>query len=242
MEALEHPPGLVKRLSERARKVAKQQWEHLVGELEESQEAMQLIRARMTAERELTEEERDKVRSQLMDLVRIFPAGLIVAANSVMPIPGTSVLTPWLLVKLGLMPSRWRESHVLHQLQRQQELLRRTGHTSEAVRLGVLRDRLEHEAEQRDAIQREARLLTHWDENENGVWDPSERKAYEAECDKIRDMVRKHATRKHWFLEHEGTVFGPSRLSQLEFDSVGAFLVCYDGRTGWVALADVLDD
>jgi hypothetical protein len=241
MEALEKPPGLFKRMSKKAKNVAKQQWGHLVGELQESKEAMNLIALKMKGERELTAEETDKVRGQLLDLVRVFPAGLIAAANSAFPVPGTGVFTPWILARLGLMPSRWREAHLLSQLQQQQEVLRRTGHAAEASRLGVLRDRLEHEAEQRDAIQREARLLTHWDANNNGVWDPEERAEYAKECEQIRKKVEQHAARKIWFFEHEGSVFGPVRMSELDLSTAGALLVCFEGKTGWVGLSDVLD-
>ena len=43
-------------------------------------------------------------------------AGILAAANSTFPVPGTGLLTPWLLQRLGLMPSRWREAHLLLQL------------------------------------------------------------------------------------------------------------------------------
>lgn len=241
MEAIETPPGLIGRLSQKAKQAASRQWRHLVGELQESREAMGLIAARLKGDRELEPEEVDKVRSQMMDLVKVFPAGLIAAANSALPIPGTSVFTPWILARLGLMPSRWREAHVLEELKRQQEVLRRTGHAKEASEIGVLREALEHEAEQRDAVSRDARVLTHWDANDNGVWDPEEKEAYAEEVDKMREFIGKHAARKRWFLDYEGEVFGPTRISSLNFEVAGSMLVCFDGKTGWVALADVLD-
>ncbi|PRQ04542.1 hypothetical protein ENSA5_06660 [Enhygromyxa salina] len=237
---IERPPGLFRRVTKRARAVAVEQWSHFVGELEESREAMALIRAR--GERELSDEERAKVREQIMDLVRLFPAGLIAAVNTALPVPGTSVFTPWLLVKLGLMPSRWRESHLLDQLRKQKDLLLRTGHAAQAERIGEILLHLETEAEQRELIQRETRLLTHWDENRNGLWDEAELEAYGREVEAVRELVVTHAARKQWFFEHEGEVYGAARLSELDDleEAAKSLLVCFDGKTGWVALEHVL--
>jgi hypothetical protein len=241
VEAIEVPPGLFGKLSHKARQAAAKQWRNFVGELQESREAMALITARLSGERELAPDEVDKIRAQMLDLVRVFPAGLIAAANSAFPVPGTGLFTPWILSRLGLMPSRWREAHVLEELRRQQELLRRTGHAAAATELEQLRENLEHEADQRAIASRDARVLTHWDANANGVWDPEERAAYADEVTKIRAAISKFAARKRWFLEYEGEVFGPTRLSSVDLDVAGSMLVCFDGKTGWVALDDVLD-
>lgn len=239
VDALEHPPGLFRRLTDRARNVASAQWKHLMGELQESREAMSLIVGRMQGQ-PLGEAEADKIRSQLMDLVKVFPAGLIAAANSAFPVPGTSVLTPWILARLGLMPSRWREAHLMEQLLKEQQRLRATGHDDLADRLAELRERLEAEAAERDSIGQAARVLTHWDANDNGIWDPEERAAYTAELDRMRALANRHRARKRWFLEHEGEVFGPVRLSEIEGEAgLEELLVCYEDQTGWVALPDV---
>lgn len=242
LEILEQPPGLLSRVTQKARDLATKQWENLVGELEESREAADLIRVRALGERELTDAEREKVREQLLDLVRLFPAGLIAALNTTLPVPGSSVFTPWLLVKLGLMPSRWREAHLLDQLRAQQASLVRAGHVRQAERIGEILIQLEQDAEQRDAIRRESRLMTHWDANHNGVWDPPEIEAYELEVAKVRELSQDHGASKRWFFEHEGEVFGALRLTDLEqLEQRGKnLLVCFDGRTGWVALEHVL--
>ena len=113
------------------------------------------------------------MRSQMLDLLKVVPAGLIAATNSVLPVPGTSMLTPWLLVKLGLMPSRWREAHVLSQLQQESKRLRDQGFVDAAADIDALRHSIEDEADRREVAEREASLLTHWDANQNGVWDAS---------------------------------------------------------------------
>ena len=242
LSVIEKPPGLLRRVTKRARNLAVKQWKHLVGELEESREAMALLRQQARGERELTDEEREAIREQMLDLVRLFPAGLIVAVNSVLPVPGTSVFTPWLLVKLGLMPSRWRESHVLYELRKQQDKLRDKGHGAEAERIGEILLRIETEAEERELIKRETRLLTHWDKNKNGMWDEDELEAYTAEVDKVRELALNHPTRKRWFFDADGEVFGPVRLSELDHpeEVANSLLVCFDGKTGWVALEHAL--
>ncbi|NVB38450.1 hypothetical protein G6O69_11460 [Pseudenhygromyxa sp. WMMC2535] len=240
---IERPPGLLRRVTSRAREIASRQWDHFVGELRESREAAALIATRVRGERELTDEEQAKVREQLLDLFRMFPAGLIVAANSMLPVPGTSALTPWILIRLGLMPSRWREAHLLDRLRKQREILERTGHADKAARIDEILQQLELEADEREQIARDSALLTHWDANQNGVWDEDERAAYQREVEHTRELARLHAARKRWFFEHEGEVFGAARLTEIEEleDAIHSLLVCFDGKTGWVAVSDIAD-
>jgi hypothetical protein len=244
IEVTERPPGLLRRLGARAREAASQHWERFVGELRESGEAMQLISSAMRGERALTAEERDKVRSQVFDLVRIFPAGMIAAANSAFPIPGTGLFTPWILLRLGLMPSHWREAHVVEQLRKKQQAAQAAGRHETARRLGVVAARIEQEAEQRDKIGHDAGLLTAWDRNGNGRWDPSEIEAYLAELAKVRGLAQRFAARRDWYFCEDGEVFGAERLSELTPVDVegrtARLLVCYEGKTGWVSLAHVL--
>lgn len=243
LDALERPPGLLRRLSSKAREVAAQQWANLVGELRESGEAMQLITASMRGKKQLTEEERDKVRAQLLDLVRVFPAGIIAVANSAFPIPGTGLFTPWILLRLGLMPSHWREAHLVEQLRKQQRELSAAGRRDQAERIGAMADRIEHEAEERDRVRHESELLTCWDKNQNGQWDPEEIEAYLKELARVRELARTQAARKEWYFSEQGEVYGAERLSELEWDaeqeSHATLLVCFAGKTGWVSLAHV---
>lgn len=244
LAAAERPPGLFARLGARAREAAAQHWERFVGELRESSEAMQLISGAMRGERTLTAEERDKVRSQVLDLVRIFPAGIIAAANSAFPIPGTGLFTPWILLRLGLMPSHWREAHVVEQLRKKQREAQAAGHHEAARRFGAVAERIEEEAEQRDKVGHDADLLTAWDRNKNNRWDPGEIQTYLAELRKVRDLAQKFATRREWYFCENGEVFGAERLSELgEMDADGRsarLLVCYAGKTGWVSLTHAL--
>lgn len=246
LDSLDRPPGLLTRMTSAAKNVASKHWQAFVGELGESREAMSIVASRIKGQ-DITAEERDKVRAQLMDLVRVFPAGMIAAANSAFPVPGTGIFTPWILSRLGLMPSRWREAHLLDQLREERDKLRAAGRRQAADALDRLRDRIEHECDEREHIAEDANLLTHWDANNNGEWDPEERATYRRELDRVRGLAKRFATRKHWFMETEGEIFGALRLSELidDPDCAGHLhddevLVCYEGKTGWVALPDLL--
>lgn len=245
LEMAERPPGLLKRLSARAKEKAAKHWANFVGELKESGEAMKLIGAAMQG-RELTPAERDAIRSQILDLVRVFPASLIAAANSAFPIPGTGLFTPWILLRLGLMPSHWREAHVIDQLRKKQEQAQSQGLFEQAERLGAVADRIEHDAEVREKVSHDAELLTAWDENRNDQWDPEEIEAYLAELERVKELAEKFANRKQWYFCEKGEVFGAGRLSELEWqkreDDQAWLLVCFAGKTGWVSLAHVFGE
>ena len=246
MQLIDRPPSLISRMTKAAKNAASRHWGNLVGELSESKEAMSIIMARMRGD-DVTAADRDKVRAQMMDLVKLFPAGLIAAANSAFPVPGTGLFTPWILSRLGLMPSRWRETHLLETLKKERDRLRATGHGKEADELEKLRVQLEHDVEEKEEAARSATLLTHWDRNRNGEWDDDEIAEYKQELEKLRGTAMRFSHRKHWFLETEGEIFGPLRLSELSDDpdcrdhlEDEDLLVCYDGKSGWVALPDLL--
>ncbi len=246
LDALERPPGLLRRMSSRARETAGRHWRNFVGELQESKEAAGLVLGRVIGG-ELSAEEKAKVREQLVDLVKVFPAGLIAAANSAFPIPGTGVFTPWILARLGLMPSRWREAHLLDQLGKQRMSLERAGRSEAARQIAELEQQIAAEADAREAVAGNARLLTHWDANQNGEWDPEEITAYREEVVKVRGLADKFGAHKRWYIEEEGAIFGALRLTELRSDpdlsehlADSDLLLCYDGKSGWVALPDVL--
>ena len=240
LDAIQHPPGMLNRATARLRKSALAQWRNVVGELKESAEAARLL-GKGLARKELTPEERDAVRAQMLDLVRMVPAGVITMANSALPVPGTSMFTPWLLARLGLMPSRWREAHLLGQLRKEEERLRSAGHLQAAEEVADLQHQLEEEADRREAAEQRAALLTHWDANSNGVWDEDEVAAYQAALSAMKQRMTRHSTRKSWYLSYEGHIFGPVRLSELPMDELNpGILICFDGQSGWVALSDLL--
>jgi len=246
IEVLERPPGLLRRVTGSMRTTAGRHWRNFVGELQESREVMGLLLGRVHGG-PLSPEERDKVRSQLLDLVKVFPAGIIAAANSAFPVPGTGMFTPWILARLDLMPSRWREAHLIAQLHRHKQRLREQGFAQEAEQLDRIEQEVEAQAARREAVEADASLLTHWDANRNGVWDPEEEQAYLDELERVRALLVRWSARKRWFIEDRGEIFGALRLSEMIDDGElsdhledDTLLVCFDGKTGWVALPDLL--
>ena len=67
-----------------------------------------------------------------------------------------------------------------------------------------------------------------------------EREAYAREVARLRGLLPRFATRKRWFLEHEGEVFGAVRLGEIDVAAAAGVLICFDGKSGWVALSDLL--
>ncbi len=228
LDVIETPPSLIRRIREKAGQVAAQQWRHVMGEVQESKEVMEILRRSVRDKVKPTEDERALVRAQMMDLMKVVPAGLIAVGNSALPLPGTGIFTPWLLKKMGLMPSRWREAHVLDRLQKEATRLRAEGHSEEAHAIDVERERIEHEADERSRCETQAALLTHWDANENGRWDDDEVAAYAVAVGELTRLAGDMASRKRWFLIQEGQVFGPVRLRRfLEGGETPGLLVCY---------------
>ena len=241
LDALQHPPGVFSRATSALRQRAQTQWSHLVGELRESVEAMRLV-GKGLARRRLSDEERDAIRAQMIDLVRVVPAGVIAIANSAFPVPGTSMFTPWLLARLGLMPSRWREAHLLDQLKLESTRLRQAGHLQAAEILTDLQHQLEDEADERERTAQQAALLTHWDTNNNGIWDDDEVLGYQQALAVMRTHRDRFSARRAWYLSLDSHVFGPIRLSQLpEGIANHGLLICYDGQSGWVSLDALLE-
>jgi len=238
LDVLENPTA-VNSLGVRLQTSVAQQWRNLVGEFKESVEAMGLLRKGLIKE-ELTVEERHTIRTQLLDVVRIVPATMIALANSIVPIPGTSLFTPWLLVRLGLMPSRWKEAHLLHELEKEESRLRIAGHEQAAARVDAIQQEVRREAEARDTAKREASLLTYWDTNNDGVLDANELDAYWTEVSRLRQVATTARAHRVWYCNVNGQVFGPARLSQLTNLTVTlTVLVCFDGQSGWIALEDL---
>jgi len=240
LNCLDKPPGFWSRLTGDVREAAARHWGFVLGELHESTEAAAILGRAITAPTEVSAEDRDKLQSQLLDLMRAIPAAIVAAANAALPIPCTSLATPWLLHRLGVMPSHWREAHLLDSLQSEVDRLQQEGLALQARALEEIRADIEEEAIARDRVEHDARLLTHWDANQDGRWDEAERTAYRAAVEKLSALACRSASRRSWYLLHEGGVFGPVRLSNFLHDEQSSdLLVCWEGQSGWVALSDL---
>jgi hypothetical protein len=209
------------------------QWTHISGEIKESKRLIQLLKRRSN----LDENEKLEVREQLADLFRMLPAGLIAAANAALPIPGTSMLTPLLLRKAGLLPSRWREAHILETLQNEQKKLESMGQTEMAKEINDLANEICEEADKRQEV---CSLLSIWDDNQNGIWDPEEIDSYNKEVQNIHLALENSRNKRNWFLMQHGFVFGPTSLpDKFEDDKI---LISHGGDTKWVRFVDAVNE
>lgn len=223
--ALERPPGALAGLLAGVREAAARQWARVLGELAESRDAATLVAAAVTGERALSPAERDRVRAQLADLVKMVPAGLIAAAGAVAPLPGTAMVTPWLLEKLGLMPSRWREAHLLEQVRRQEAALRAEGRGAAADRVLALRTALADEAELRAGVPAPERGL--------------DEIVVRADLARLREVAAVDGHLRAWFVSFAGQIYGPCRLTEIDA-GMDPLLVCWRGEGRWVFLRELL--
>jgi len=221
-------------------KKGREHWQHVVGELQESRQTWRWIMDRMKG-RELTKRQVRLIKSQLIDVFRILPASGLAIANAALPVPGTGWFTPWILLKLGLMPSRWREAYSLKRLEREYKHLQTIGADDLADELGAVIESIDRDVERREEIMRVCALLTHWDANDNGRWDADERLAYLEAVKGMRRLRDRKMRHKNWFLQLHGLVFGPVCLDEVGgYDSDLPILICYGTKTGWISLRDLL--
>jgi hypothetical protein len=244
IEVNEKPPGFIGKAKQRLNKALLKQWANIVGEISETQEAFVILGEKIKRKERLTATESDRIRSQLSDLVKVLPAGIFAAANAALPIPGTSVLTPMLLSKMGLMPSRWRDAHMLETLRKETNRLREDGLDEVASELDSIKNEIEEEGLARELVYQSSGLLTHWDTNQNGVWDDDEKESYERELKRLRTVLSTKGAQNRWFVKCEKSIWGPFRIAEVvggEVDLDETLLVCFNGTSGWVSLRGLIN-
>lgn len=207
----------------------------------EAQETKQLAALLKKGSKNLSPEEQAEVRAQLWDLFKVLPAGLIAGGNAILPIPGTSVFTPLLLAKAGLLPSRWREARILHQLQMEERRLREMGQDALANQLHEITEQVEHNADLRAHQAND--ILHHWDANGNGQWDEEEIADYNQVCQITKERLVSEAHCANWFIQQNDLIFGPTEAKNLSACADHAWIRHYPSEeeaTKWVRLSDVL--
>lgn len=236
LASLEEPPRFFGRVKRTVVDTLRQNWAHMLGEMHETVSLVATLKKSLAGGRtELTPAERSDLRAQVADLLRMAPAAGVFLALELFPIPGTGILTPWLLLRLGLLPSRWREAHVVHALRKEAAALRASRLSDEADAVERLVDEVEAGCKQREIAAHEASLLTQWDFDGNGRWDPDERAAYEAALDELVVVARDRSVERIWVLRHGSYVFGPFRLTELtDLDTDVEMLVCTGTDAPWV--------
>jgi len=240
LATLERPPGMLRRVSARVKAGASHHIRLAFEEVRESREAWSLLHARVRHGRKLEPAESAAVCQQLIDAMKTLPAGVLTAATGAIPFPGAILLAPWMLQRLGLLPSRWREEAVLGRLREQAEHLREEGDHIAAERMECLLTEFESRSASRHAAAERTTMLTHWDLDGSGEIEGEEREAYDAEVERVAGDVAERAHDRCLYLQLHGHVVGPMRLDETtEADPGVPLFVCLDGETAWVLLADV---
>jgi hypothetical protein len=151
------------------------------------------------------------------------------------------MFTPLLLAKAGLLPSRWREARILHQLQMEERRLRELGQEGLANQVQQITEQVEHNADLRANQAND--ILHHWDENGNGQWDEAEIAAYNQACLHTKERLMSDAHCANWFIQQNDLIFGPTEADNLSACAEHAWIRHYpseEDATKWVRISDVL--
>jgi hypothetical protein len=211
--------GLVKRLgalAEGAREIGRRQLELLGREMADSRELVGLLGARASGKiKQFSDEEESLVRGQLWDLFRSVPATAIVFA----PVPGIALISPFVLQKLNLLPSAWREAHVIGRLERTVAQLEERGETEEAARLRAtvaqLQERHRDRSDRMRTLRQHPLLREIYDFDHDGSIDDEEWASIKQDRDTMRRAVARGEGAEQWFVSTGGDVEGPVDLSTL---------------------------
>lgn len=244
MTANESPPGFLGKHREKAKKQLAKNYRHLKGELFETSEVFSLLKERILNKKNLNAEETAKIREQMVDLVKMFPAGIFAALNTSLPVPGTALLTPFLLSKMKLLPSRWRDAHLIEKLREEGKILTERGRFEEAHQLSSLNEALDRQRARQESACLNANLLSEWDLNQNGKWDRSEKIAYRQELKRVEGILKQKAMVQNWYVRLGSETWGPFRIGKImstapELDE--DLLVCWAGKSGWVDVQDLYE-
>lgn len=210
------PAGLLGRVSGSLRATAQRQWKLFTQELGESRELLSLLTKRVSGEiKRFSPEEEEAVKRQVADLFRAVPA----TAMALAPVPGAALITPFVLKKLGLLPSSWRHAHLLSRLEKAAMVLEREGDLEDAARVRETARRLAESAQDREdrirTLLRHPQLRVLYDFNEDGVLGDEEWAAIKSDRERLVDVVREERDSLAWHFSGLGDVQGPYTLTEL---------------------------
>ena len=238
---ISRPAGIFSSLTTKVIERAQSQWENVLVELRESRTAWEIIRKCTQESYVPTPQERQEVRAQLLDVLKLVPAVSIAFLNAALPVPGTSAFTPWLLMKMGLFPSRWQEVHILHRLEKQMAHLKSQHKHTEANSLQGIIEEINDLHDRQNRISSRCALLTHWDLNCNGKLDEDEIILYNEAVEKLAAIYEKAGHKKSWYILYNAHIFGPVFLHELDCRQPDLeLLVAFKDKTPWVRLEDLM--
>jgi hypothetical protein len=198
------------------REAAAHQWTLFSREVGESRELVSLLRRRLTGEiRHFSPEEEALIRRQVADLFRTVPATALALA----PVPGIAVITPFVLRRLNLLPSAWREAGLIARLQQSAERLGREGHTSVSARLlkviASLEERQRHQSDRVRTLREHPEIRELYDLNADGILDDQEWALFEADQKRLAALIASDTGEAVWFVTTDGHVGEPLHLKDI---------------------------
>jgi len=229
------------------KEMAARQWHFFLREMGESREAVSLLRRRMSGEiKSFSPAEQELVRDQVADLFRMVPATALALA----PVPGIAVITPFVLKKLNLLPSAWREANLLHRLQETAAQLEEKGEVQEAQRLREVAAQVR--AKNADRSDRLRTLRQHpsirllYDFNMDGEIDDDEWALLKTDRQHIRACAGDDSQAPRWYFTTDGETRGPVALAELRAMPLpDQTLITVEGLARWIPfelLFEIVDD
>lgn len=236
------PNGRVNELTQHLKDRAREQWKLIIGEAQETADLVELINKRILSGERLSRDEQKQARAQVLDLMKLVPAGLIATMSALSPVPMTLAFTPVVLRKLGLLPSRWREAHVLETLREQAKHLENLGQSREASQISSIITQVEVQADVREANQSDALLLSYWNSEEHGALSEKDLNAYHFVVGTLRILKQSESNQRVWYLQNNDQILGPLRLDEISERTSrnSSYLTCHERTLKWVKLSDII--
>ena len=243
LELIEEPQGFFSNAVKAVKDALKVNIDQFFYEVDDTKEAFKKISQSLSNEEEISEQDREFIREQLIDLFKVVPASVIAIGNTAIPIPGAALLTPMILKKLNLLPSRWVEHSILENLKAQKDHLKNINQLEAAETVSELIEELNLKANLSERISDKCKLLSYWDEDNDNEWSEEELLKYNAELKRIKEIASTEAKTRTWYCQIHENLFGPCSIDLFFEDGAEIpldMLVSYKGETGWISMLDLV--
>lgn len=198
-------------------------------ELQETGHLLQVARRMLVEQLPVSDEDRQKAREQLLDLLKTVPASAIVAGTFLIPLPGAQpVLAPILMERLGLLPSAWSESSVEKELRDLAIVARSHGHNEIADGLQTILTAVRADAvklrQLDDYVKRHPDWKIFFDENLDGRVTAEELTALRRRIEVTALDAEVAGDQPEWFVYYKqgpDAPFDPERTTQFRLDYKG---------------------
>jgi len=228
--------------------------ENAGAEVGETRQLLDVARRLLVEREEVSPEELEQARLQLLDVLRAVPASAIIAGTFMIPLPGAQPIPPPVLMeRLGLLPSSWREETSLTELRDLIVMSREAGLEEVARGLEEILQRLRRHEERKAQLAQYARQNPDW-----RVFfdDDFDQRLSEEELEHLQERIGQAARAAvhapddpAWMVFYRGDNGHDKRAGPLSFNELRAAfpdsrraLVRYGDGEWWVPLWAVLSD